>query len=164
MYIKGQGVKQDGIKATEYYTKACDGGIANACRKVGDIYTHGSGVKHDDIKAAKYYTKGCDGGHLYACDRLGFRYFHGQGLKYISIVVFVVFIALIGLFKRIFPFTIVPLIMIGAWLLHVIMFIGDHNLAFIEFFIVVPIFFLVLAFMSLVDSFLLYKEQKKKSE
>ncbi len=84
-----------------------------------------------------------------------------EDMKYIFIVVFVSFVALIGMVKRIFPFTLIPLIMIGSWLLHVIMFIGDHNLLFMEMFYGGLIILFVFVFTSLLDIFLLVKDQYK---
>ena len=60
MYYKGEGVKQDYFKATEFFKKACDGQNAHGCVNLGVIYENGEGVKQDNKKAKELYGKACD--------------------------------------------------------------------------------------------------------
>ena len=47
-----------GVGKAEKYTKACDGGSAVACNKLGLIYYTGSNnVKKDSIKAVELFKK-----------------------------------------------------------------------------------------------------------
>ncbi|PHS39625.1 MAG: hypothetical protein COB07_06135 [Sulfurovum sp.] len=64
------------------YKKACDGGIAVACNKLGMIYYAGRGVEQSDQKALELYTKACDGNDFRGCVFLGFMYQNGLGVKY----------------------------------------------------------------------------------
>jgi len=67
MYDFGEGVEQDGVKATELYTKACDTGYAGGCLVLGAIYHVGEGVKKDVLRAKRLYSKACDGGNDRGC-------------------------------------------------------------------------------------------------
>lgn len=68
-------------KKIEDYKKACDGGIAVACNKLGLIYYAGRGVEQSDLKALGFYKKACDGSDFRGCVFLGFMYQNGLGIK-----------------------------------------------------------------------------------
>ena len=57
MYYYGQGVKQDYIKAVEWYQKAAEQGVAQAQSNLGNRYYNGEGVKQDYHKAVEWYQK-----------------------------------------------------------------------------------------------------------
>lgn len=61
LYLRGVGVKQNFLKAKEYFSKACDKGFngsEEACEASGLIYRHGGeGVKKDINKAIDFYKK-----------------------------------------------------------------------------------------------------------
>ena len=80
---------------------------------------------------------------------------------YSFIVVFVVFIALIGMFKRIFSPSFITVIVIWSWLLHIMMFPDDHNLIFMEIFYGIFIIVFLMVLTSLLDIFLLLKDRYK---
>ncbi len=73
--------KGDYQKAAELYQKACDGGEAFGCGKLGISYAKGQGVRQNYQKAAELYQKACDGGEAFGCFSLGFLYEDGQGVK-----------------------------------------------------------------------------------
>ncbi len=72
------GVKQDDVKAVEFFKKACDGDYAKGCHELGKIYYAGRGVQQDNEKALKLFNKACDGGSIRACFNLGVSY--GTGI------------------------------------------------------------------------------------
>ena len=83
MYYYGYGIKQDYIKAREFYTKACESirGVASACTNLGILYDKGMGVKQDFAKAQTLYIKGCELGSGASCGNLGLIYYQGKNVK-----------------------------------------------------------------------------------
>ncbi|MCX6075550.1 MAG: tetratricopeptide repeat protein [Campylobacterales bacterium] len=69
------------IKACELYSKACDDGNANGCRRLGTLYSNGEGVRKDKKKASELYGKACNSGDNNGCWMLGFMYNVGDGVK-----------------------------------------------------------------------------------
>lgn len=67
-YQKGEGVRQDFIKAMESYKKACNLKYAGACNNIGYFYHNGLGVKRNFSLAKQYYGKACDLGEQMGCD------------------------------------------------------------------------------------------------
>ncbi len=62
------GLKQDYMKAVEFYGKSCDNGNGDACYKLGEIYRYGKkDVEKDYSKATKYRKKACDEHYSYLC-------------------------------------------------------------------------------------------------
>ncbi len=59
-YFKGTGVKQDYVKAVEFFQKACDLDEGSGCTNLGIAYEYGKGVRKSINKALKYYGKACD--------------------------------------------------------------------------------------------------------
>ena len=68
MNEEGKGVKQSSKKANEFYTKACDGGDAIGCFKLGLMYRKGEGVKQDHKKAKDFFSLAFDGGVQDGCE------------------------------------------------------------------------------------------------
>ena len=66
MYDNGRGVKQDYIKAVEWYQRAAEQGVADAQYNLGVMYYNGQGVKQDYIKAVEWYQKAAEQGHAEA--------------------------------------------------------------------------------------------------
>ena len=73
--------KGDYQKAAQLYQKACDGGDAMGCTKLGYLYADGKGVRQDYQKAAQLYQKACDSGEAAGCYNLGVLYQDGQGVR-----------------------------------------------------------------------------------
>lgn len=61
------GVKQDLQKAFKFYKKACDGGQAFSCFRLGEFYFEGKEVTKDDKKALEFFKKACDMGNKESC-------------------------------------------------------------------------------------------------
>ncbi len=59
-YAKGEGVRQDKVKAAELFTKACDGRNALGCSNLGLMYAKGDSVRQDMSKALAMFGKACD--------------------------------------------------------------------------------------------------------
>jgi len=59
MYYKGEGVRQDKVKAAELYTKACHGDYLPACNNLGLMYKNGDGVRQDLLEAAQLFQHAC---------------------------------------------------------------------------------------------------------
>lgn len=66
-------------RAVEAYRKACDGGDASGCGKLGALYERGAGIEKDDKAAAELYQKGCGLRDTHACAGLGFFLEYGKG-------------------------------------------------------------------------------------
>lgn len=80
LYENGWGVKQNGVKALELYSKACESGEKYGCSNAGGMYYSGiAGVKRDFIKARSYAKKGCELDEGNACLGLGNMYADGEG-------------------------------------------------------------------------------------
>jgi serine/threonine-protein kinase len=56
------------------FTRACDGGVNDACNYLGYIYAQGLGVAPDVDAARKIYEKACEQGNLLSCTSLGSMY------------------------------------------------------------------------------------------
>ncbi|MGX3098858.1 hypothetical protein [Helicobacter sp. 23-1046] len=67
-YHKGEGARQDFIKAMESYKKACNLKHAGACNNIGHLYDAGLGVRQNYPLAKQYYGKACDLGLQLGCD------------------------------------------------------------------------------------------------
>ena len=67
---------------TEKYKKACDGGSAVACNKLGLVYYAGRGVTQDNLKAVELFKRACNGGDATGCTFLGFMYNNGIAVEY----------------------------------------------------------------------------------
>ncbi len=68
-------------KALELYTKACEAGNADGCKKLGDLYLNGKGVNEDDEQAKTIFSRACDAGNGDGCSGLGLMYLDGKGFK-----------------------------------------------------------------------------------
>ena len=68
MYENGYGVKQDYLKAKEWWEKAAAQGYLDAQFNLGVMYDNGFGVKQDKKVAKKWYGEACDGGDQGGCD------------------------------------------------------------------------------------------------
>ena len=79
-YHYGKGVKQDYVKAFEWYKKAAEQGDAWAQNKIGWLYQNGYGVIQDYAKAFEWYKKAAEQGNADAQGNLGFFYYNGYGV------------------------------------------------------------------------------------
>jgi ankyrin repeat protein len=69
----GKKVVRDISRATGLYRKACDGGSAQACNRLGV-------VSKDPAEKLALYRKSCDGGHGWGCFNLAICYQDGKGV------------------------------------------------------------------------------------
>ena len=68
-------------QAAKLSEQACNGGYAQGCGALGQLYDSGQGVKQNYAQAAKLYEKACHGGVVQGCLGLGVLYHNGQGVK-----------------------------------------------------------------------------------
>ena len=67
-YLKGIGVLRDDVRAAQYLSVGCEGGIAQGCTLLASMYDAGSSVTAKSVpRAAELYKRGCDGGNQTAC-------------------------------------------------------------------------------------------------
>ena len=67
---KDSGVSPDQSPTAALLEKACEGGEASACRKLGLVYGTGQGVDKDMHRAAVLLEKACEGGDASGCTYL----------------------------------------------------------------------------------------------
>ena len=68
LYTRGKLVKQDYVKAFEYYQQGCEQEDNISCLQMGYAYCDGEGVRQDFAKAKELYGKACDLGNQFGCD------------------------------------------------------------------------------------------------
>ena len=68
MYLNGEGVSKDILKAIELFTKACDGGNGEACFYLARFYVSGTEVRKDLEQAKKLFRKACADGYDKGCE------------------------------------------------------------------------------------------------
>ncbi len=56
-----------GAQAAPYLSRACNGGMADACDDLAFIYANAKGVRQNYTKAMRYWSKGCNLGSRSAC-------------------------------------------------------------------------------------------------
>ncbi len=81
MYLKGQGIPQNIIKAQQWFEKAAEQGLPAAQFNLGLIYELGSGTSMDLEKAVWWYTKAAEQGDADAQFALSICYGHGKGVQ-----------------------------------------------------------------------------------
>jgi len=86
MFFRGQGMKQDFVKARHWYQKAQ--GHSQAQIQLGSIYREGKGVKQDHTKANDWFLKAASQGDAHAQGNLGRTYQLGIGVKQDSMKAF----------------------------------------------------------------------------
>lgn len=76
MLATGRGAERDAAKAAEVLKKACDGGDAPGCVRLGMLT-----ADKDAAAAAKLFEKGCNDGEAAGCGQLGKAYLAGKGVS-----------------------------------------------------------------------------------
>ncbi len=74
MYMDGDGVAQDDVRALSWYQKAADAGSIEADLTFGHLYELGIGVKQDSTQALQWYRKAADLGNAEAQYQVGSLY------------------------------------------------------------------------------------------
>jgi len=78
MYLYGNGVEQDDVKAKLLFEKAVNMGNADAMAYIGEMYLFGNGVSVDYGQALKWHQKAADAGSAMAMWRIGEAYHRGR--------------------------------------------------------------------------------------
>lgn len=69
------------VRVAAMHRDRCAGGDAEACAKLGLMFSLGAGVEKDVYEAVNLAKKGCDGGSAMGCLVLGSLYLDGEGVK-----------------------------------------------------------------------------------
>jgi hypothetical protein len=78
-YAMGRGVARDEGRAVALYKRACDAGLLESCRKLGQAYATRE-TPTARIKAVAIYAEACNAGDAQSCVRLGNSYEKGWGV------------------------------------------------------------------------------------
>jgi hypothetical protein len=71
IYLNGDGIAKDAVRAAAFLTKSCDAGEPIACSSLGSLYQSGEkGIPKDKDKAKQLYGKACSLGNQQSCDLL----------------------------------------------------------------------------------------------
>lgn len=81
LYKNGKGVKQDYLKAFEYFQKSAELGNSSGMNNLGLLYRDGRGIKQDYLKAFEYFQKSAELEDPDGLCNLGFCYHLGQGVE-----------------------------------------------------------------------------------
>jgi TPR repeat protein len=81
MYLAGNEVNQDKVKALDWITKSATQSNAPAEQFLGDLYFGGKDIKQDYAQAFKWYLKSSENKNVYAQEKLGEIYLNGYGTK-----------------------------------------------------------------------------------
>ena len=81
LYDNGEGVKQNRVKAAEWYRLAAEQEHAKAQCNLGVLYDRGKGVEQNHTEAAKWYRRAADKGNAAAQSNLGLLYDSGKGVE-----------------------------------------------------------------------------------
>jgi serine/threonine protein kinase len=67
------------VKARAEFVKACDGGIADACFRLGRMIDKGEGGTESQLEARRLFEKACSENHAESCRNLGIMELNGEG-------------------------------------------------------------------------------------
>ncbi|CBJ83038.1 conserved hypothetical protein [Xenorhabdus bovienii str. Jollieti] len=81
MYSEGKGVKQDYIKAKDWYEKAALQGDMNSQVSLGVMYYYAEGIPQDYIKAKEWLEKAAAQDSAGSQAILGIMYYVGEGVQ-----------------------------------------------------------------------------------
>jgi TPR repeat protein len=65
--VDGRGVERNPTFASNFFSRVCERGNAEACLELANLYDRGEGVKKDATRAMGLYTKACQLGLGEAC-------------------------------------------------------------------------------------------------
>ncbi len=74
MYLNGHGVERNLARGAELYRKVCDGGDAEICNALGELYDEVPGFEVSPKQIAELYEKACNGNSMAGCVNLGLFY------------------------------------------------------------------------------------------
>ena len=81
MYSRGDGVRQNHLKAMRWCRKAADQGHAEAQVQVAAMYNRGEGVPKSAIESANWFRKAAEQGHTMAQTLISMMYMAGHGVS-----------------------------------------------------------------------------------
>ena len=81
LYITGDGVPEQVVKAAEWYTKAAEQGHVEAQFNIGVLYVNGIGVQLDFAKAGEWFSKAASQGSAAAEFNLSMMHLRGDGFE-----------------------------------------------------------------------------------
>ena len=67
MYDHGKGVKEDDVKAEEFYTKSCYGGSGLGCYNLGVMYYAAQNEDDDNSVVKSLFREACGLGEILGC-------------------------------------------------------------------------------------------------
>ena len=77
LYESGHGVKQNHLKAKQYYKKSCESKLGDGCQNLAQILCKEGNYN----RALEYYREGCDLNNGDACSDLALLFEKGKGVK-----------------------------------------------------------------------------------
>ena len=80
IYYQGKGVRQDYVKARQWYEKAAEQGDSSSQFSMGYAYANGQGVSQDYAKALEWFKKSSNQDNAAAQAYIGIMYEFGQGV------------------------------------------------------------------------------------
>lgn len=81
LYLNGDGVKKDYVKARRLFTAAVKGGSNNAKCNLALMYQKGLGIHMDNRKAFALYKSAADNGSAQGCYGAGYLMYKGRGVR-----------------------------------------------------------------------------------
>lgn len=85
MYLLGDGIQQNNLKALDIFEDVCNAGRTTACLYAGMMYYEGyyegTNFIKDNFKAFEYNQKACLGEEAHGCLNLGLIYLNGEGIR-----------------------------------------------------------------------------------
>ena len=79
--IYGIGIKQDEVKAFDWYLKAAEQGLARAQDLLGDCYFYGQGIELDESEAVRWFRKSAEQDYAPGQYDLAWCYEKGLGIE-----------------------------------------------------------------------------------
>jgi TPR repeat protein len=79
LYAKGEGTKEDFVKAAYWFREAAVQGVPNAQYNLGALYENGLGVAKDEVRALLWYNAAADLNHPNAQYNFGIYFLDGRG-------------------------------------------------------------------------------------
>lgn len=79
LYAKGEGTKEDFVKAAYWFREAAVQGVANAQYNLGVLYENGLGVAKDEVRALLWYHAAAELNHANAQYNFGIYFLDGRG-------------------------------------------------------------------------------------
>jgi hypothetical protein len=80
MYLTGDGVPKDGLKAERWLRRAAEEGVSIAQNNLGLLHAMGNGVKQDSVEAARWFRRAAEQGVALSQVNLGVLYANGDGV------------------------------------------------------------------------------------